>query len=184
MRIPYLGKQGEILVKKCLKKIQRCLTVQVNFIVIYNTKKFSYFLSNKDKIPNLSKCCVVYEVTCPGCSETYIGKTERCLMTRLSEHTNPAKSAVGQHFHNCENLQHIVSLHFAFDRLYNNLTLTDLDVSTFISNLVINNSRILHTTNSRTSSNFLLLLEALYIKYHSPSLNSGLKASKELKLFS
>lgn len=104
--------------------------------------------------------------------------------TRLSEHTNPAKSSVGQHFHNCENLQHIVSLHFAFDRLYNNLTLTDLDVSTFISNLVINNSRILHTTNSRTSSNFLLLLEALYIKYHSPSLNSGLKASKELNLFS
>ena len=58
--------------------------------------------------------------------------------------------------------------------------MTDYDVSNLISNLIINNSRILHTTNSRTSSNFLLLLEALYIKYHSPSLNSGLKASKEL----
>ena len=113
-----LGKQGEILVKKCLKKIQRCLTVQVNFIVIHDTEKFSYFLSNKDKIPTLSKCSVVYKVTCPGCSESYIGKTERCLKTRLSEHINPAKSAVGQHFHNCENLQHIVNLHFAFDKLY------------------------------------------------------------------
>ena len=42
----------------------------------------------------------------------------------------------------------------------------------FILNLIIDNSRILHTTNSRTP-NFLLLLEAIYIKYHSPSLNTG-----------
>ena len=65
VRVPYLGKQGETLVKNCIKKIQRCLTVPVNFIVIYDNKKFSYFLSNKDKIPNLSKSSVVYnyEVT-------------------------------------------------------------------------------------------------------------------------
>jgi hypothetical protein len=37
--------------------------------------------------------------------------------------------------------------------------------------------------NSRRSPNFLLLLEALHIKYRSPTLNSGLKARKELKLF-
>jgi hypothetical protein len=182
VRVPYLGKQGETLVKNCIKKIQRCLTVPVNFIVIYDNKKFSYFLSNKDKIPNLSKSSVVYEVTCPGCSATYIGKTERRLQTRLAEHTNPTKSAIGQHFHNCEHVQYIVNLHFAFDKL-NNPTDADNNVSTFISNLIIDNSRILHIIYSRTP-NFLLLLEALYIKYHSPSLNTGLKASKELKLFS
>jgi hypothetical protein len=182
VRVPYLGKQGETLVKSCIKKIQRCLTVPVNVIVIYDNKKFSYFLSNKDKIPNLSKSSVVYEVTCPGCSATYIGKTERRLQTRLAEHTNPTKSAIGQHFHNCEHVQYIVNLHFAFDKL-NNPTDADNNVSTFISNLIIDNSRILHTIYSRTP-NFLLLLEALYIKYHSPSLNTGLKASKELKLFS
>ena len=101
VRVLYLGKRGETLVKNRLKKIQRYLTVHVNFIVIYDTKKFSYFLSNKDKIPNLSKSNVVYEVKCPGCSATYIGKTERCLQLRLSEHINPTKSAIGQHFHNC-----------------------------------------------------------------------------------
>ena len=68
------------------------ITVPVNFIVIYDTKKFSYFLSNKDKIPNLSKSNVVYEVKCPGCSATYIGKTERFLQSRLSEHINPTAS--------------------------------------------------------------------------------------------
>ena len=147
--------------KNCLKKIQRCLTVPVNFIVIYDTKKCSYFLSNKDKIPNLSKSNVVYEVKCPRCSATYIGKTERCLQSRLSEHINPTKSAIGQHFHNCQHVQYIVNLHFAFDKLYNPTDEYN-NISAFISNLIIDNSRILHTTNSRTP-NFLLFLEAIYI---------------------
>ena len=167
--------------KNCLKKIQRCLTVPVNFVVIYDTQKFSYFLSNKGKIPNLSKSNVVYEVKCPGCSATYIGKTERCLQSRLSKHINPAKSAIGQHFHNCQHVQYIANPHFAFDKLYNPIDEYN-NISAFISNL-IDNSRILHTTNSRTP-NFLSLLEAICIKYHSPSLNTGLKATKELNLFS
>ena len=100
---------------------------------------------------------------CPGCSATYIGKTERCLQSRLSEHINPAKSAIGQHFHNCQHVQYIVNLHFAFDKLYNPTDEYN-SISAFISNLIIDNSRILHTNNSRTP-NFLLLLEAIYIKY-------------------
>ena len=46
------GKQSEFLVKKLLKKIQRNLTHAVKFVVIYDTKKVSYFLPKKDKIPN------------------------------------------------------------------------------------------------------------------------------------
>ena len=76
----------------CVKKhALRCVnlvTEGVLKILIFlecDNKKFSYFLSNKDKIPNLSKSSVVYEVTCPGCSATYIGKTERRLQTRLAD---------------------------------------------------------------------------------------------------
>ena len=47
LRIPFLGKQGEFLVKRLIKKIQRNLTRPVKFIVIYQTKKVSYFLSKK-----------------------------------------------------------------------------------------------------------------------------------------
>ena len=72
-------------------------------------------------------------------------------------------------------------MHYLFDRLNNKTTDSD-DVSIFISNLIINNSRIVHTPNPHTS-NFLLFLEALYIKHKSPALNTGLKASKELMLF-
>ena len=49
LRIPFLGKQGEFLVKRFIKKIQRNLTRPVKFIVTYQTKKVSYFLSKKIK---------------------------------------------------------------------------------------------------------------------------------------
>ena len=53
IRVPFLGKQSEFLVKKLLKKIQRInLTQAVKFVVIYDTKKVSYFLPEKDEIPN------------------------------------------------------------------------------------------------------------------------------------
>ena len=39
LTIPFLGKQGEFLVKRLIKKIQRNLTQPVKFIVIYQTKK-------------------------------------------------------------------------------------------------------------------------------------------------
>ena len=167
MRIPYLGKRGETLVKKCIKKIRRNLTQSVNFMVIYENKKIAYFLPNKDKIPKLSKSKIIYQITCPGCSNSYIGKTERCLKSRLLEHSDRTKSAVGHHFYNCGNVRHIVDMHHLFDRLNDKTTDSD-DVSIFISNLIINNSRIVHSPNSRTS-NFLLFLEALYIKHKSQS---------------
>ncbi len=65
-----VANHGENLVhvRSLVKKIQRCLKQRINFIVIYNTKNVSYFASNKDKIPNLSRSNVVYQFTCPGCS--------------------------------------------------------------------------------------------------------------------
>ena len=84
VRIPFLGKPGGYLVKKPIRKLQRNLTKPVKFIVIYQTKKVSYFLSKKDKInPDLERNDLVYDVCC---SATYIGKTARNLRTRLTEH--------------------------------------------------------------------------------------------------
>ena len=71
IRLPYLGNHGENLVRTLLKKIQRCLKQPINFIVIYNTKKISYFVSNKDSVPNLSRSNLVYQFTCPGCNSKY-----------------------------------------------------------------------------------------------------------------
>ena len=66
----------------------RSLKIYVKIIVVCQTKKTSFFLPNKDKIPDSCKANVVYELSCPGCSHSYIGKTEHSLETRLSEHAN------------------------------------------------------------------------------------------------
>ena len=94
LTITFMGKQGEFLVKKLLKKIQRNLIQLVKF-VICDTKKISYFLPKKmTKFPNSLRSNIVYEFTCPGCNSSYIGKTERNLATRLSEHSDPQKSSI------------------------------------------------------------------------------------------
>ena len=110
----------------------------------------------------------------------YIGQTELCLQERLSNTTNQTKVRLGDTLTTASmcDIHCIISLHHACD---NNITLTDS--STFISNLICDNVKILHNANSNTS-NFLLFLEALYTKFLFPSLDSGLKASKELTLFS
>ena len=43
IQIPYLGSHGENLLNSCLKKIRRCLKQPVKFIVLYNTKKVSFY---------------------------------------------------------------------------------------------------------------------------------------------
>ena len=38
------------------------------------------------KDPHDQKNHVIYKIKCLGCSCCYIGKTERCLITRITEH--------------------------------------------------------------------------------------------------
>ena len=182
IKIPYLGKRGENIIKSCTSKIQRFLTKPVKFIITYDTKRISFFVSNKDKLPPLSRSNLVYEVLCPGCGKSYIGMTKRCLSVRLKEHaTQINNSAIGKHFSDCEHAQYLANLQNQFS-LLNDIPLPSSNVPSAIENLVFNNFRILHLTKS-TNYNILAFLETLLIKYNSPQLNTGLKASKELQLF-
>ena len=107
------------MVNNLLKRIQRNLTQPVKFVVIYDTKKVSYFLPKKDKIPNsLRSNIAVYEFTCPGCNNSYIGETERNLSTRLSEHSDPPKSSIYKHLSECEHANFILNF---------NLNLNDIN---------------------------------------------------------
>ena len=68
IKISYLGNRDENIIKSCTSKIQRFLTKPVKFIIIYDTKRISLFVSNKDKLPLLSRSNPVYEVSCPDCA--------------------------------------------------------------------------------------------------------------------
>ena len=138
-----------------------------------------FVVTNKDKIPDLSKSNVVYKITCPGCGKSYIGKTNKRLQTRLFEHASKhTTSAVAQHLIECEHVRFLFSLNGIYDRL------NDLpsNLTHLFRNLMFDNFKVLYT-NKSNSINQLLITEALYIKIHKPELNTGLKASKDLSLF-
>ena len=71
--LPYAGSKGEQLVKHCLKRVRRCLKINVKFVVIYDTKKISFYCNVKDDHEQRNN--IVYRIRCPGCGGKYIGKT-------------------------------------------------------------------------------------------------------------
>ena len=46
----------------------------------------SFYCNIKEKVARDQKNHVIYKIKCPGCNDCYIGKTERCLTTRITEH--------------------------------------------------------------------------------------------------
>ena len=66
-RLPYTGSKGEQSVKHCLKKIKRCLRINVKFVVIYDTSKISFYRNVKDQFPHEHRNNIIYRITCPGC---------------------------------------------------------------------------------------------------------------------
>ena len=72
--------------KKIKRKINRWLKEDVKFITSYNTKKMAMFCLVKDKVKITQKVNIVYNIQCPACKKHYIGKTDRCFVTRLDEH--------------------------------------------------------------------------------------------------
>ena len=78
------------------------------------------FCSAKDSILIHQEANVIYEVTCSGCNEDYVGKTDRNSVTRFNEHTSREDQPMCQHLSKCEHFAHIVDL----------FRLPDIDAST------------------------------------------------------
>ena len=78
LTLPYFGRAGEILVKKCIirmlkKNIEK--DARVSFVVTYNTTKLSFYTNTEDHIDELAHSYIAYQFCRPGCSKSYIGKT-------------------------------------------------------------------------------------------------------------
>ena len=141
------------------------------------TTKLSYFTNTKDKTPFSSQSSVIYKFVCPGCKSCYVGKTDRALHERTKEYVyamgnKNEQSAVYEHLLLCTHYSHIADLF-------------KIDTNTFNSNqfnvLQIRDDTII--LDRGNNWNVLLFKEALMIEKHRPTLNCGLIASKELRLF-
>ena len=84
IHLPYIGKKGMLLIKSCTRKISCLLKSPCKFTTTHDTTSSNTFLSLK----------VVYKFICPGCKASYIGKTDRCLATRIKEHTYCKDSSI------------------------------------------------------------------------------------------
>ena len=182
LTIPFVGDLTTQLVKKLKRKLRRCLIdPNVDIRIKQKTTKLCFFTSNKDKTPPLSRSNVVYEFTCPGCNSSYIGKTNRTLLVRTQEHALTDKeSTIYKHLHYCDQIKHIQGLYSLPDIFENNPPSIAMNKE-FLTQTVRGNTNII---DSDDNWNLLLYKEAYHIKRSSPSLNIGLKASRELCLFS
>ena len=178
-RVPYAGIKGEQLVKSCIKKMKRFVKKNVRFIILYDTKKVGHYCSTKDAIPTSQKHNLVYEITCPGCGGKYIGKTDVCFESRMKQHGSKADQPMYLHFQRCSQFIETFKL---LNILHHNVN-SDVEYPSteYMVNATISHSRI-RLYNRNWSQ--LLFMEAYLIKKEKPSLNIGLKASRELVLFS
>ena len=178
LRMPYFGDQSTQMVRSLEAKLRRCVRPDKKLIfkTTFSTTKINFFTNNKDKTPNAYKANVVYRFCCPGCSATYIGKTERNLHERCEEHATKKDSAIYNHIMACDDLLYLNRLmHLNIDDV------SRKDKRSYFINLIENNTKIIDNANNWS---ILLSKEALYIKRQKPILNNGLKASRELFLFS
>ena len=61
------------------------------------TTDAAFFVSLKNPTPKHYKSSIVYEFKRPGCNANYIGKTNRCLYTRIKEYSSHNTSEVYNH---------------------------------------------------------------------------------------
>ena len=178
IKVPYLGKNGEYLVRTLKHKLKRYTKQNVKFISLYQTKKTSMFCPTKDKTPVQQKSNVIYKLVCPGCNKTYVGKTDRCFYIRMKEHGTRTDQPMHNHLENCKEFHSFVQL-FTLPQLFHD-DLPNVDYKEHILNAVLENAEIIDRNDNWSQ---LCFLEAYYIKQLSPEINNGLKASKELQLF-
>ena len=159
--------------------MKRCLKEDVKFSTSYNTKKMAIFCLAKDKIKTTQKANIIYDIQCHACKEHYIGKSDRCFVTRLDEHGSRHDQPILQHLVNCQQFLEELSI-VNLPISDNNLNLPEAELNSHIMNAEHNNSKIVDYKNNWSQ---LCFLEDFYIKTLKPKINAVLKASKELQLF-
>ena len=158
-----------------LNELKRCLTTNVKFVTLYDTKKCAMFCSVKDKDPTHQKSNVIYTIKCSGCGEDYIGKTDRCVITRLNKHSNHSDQPMFQHLQYCEKLLETITLYQLPDI---DIDVSTINLQTHIASAVSDNWKILDFNTNWVQ---LCFIESLYIKRLKSKIKDELKASKEFR---
>ena len=110
INLPFLGKYGTKLTNNFIREISPLLKSPCKFIVNWKTTDTNCFISLKDPTPKTYQSSVVYEFKCPGCNANYVGKTDRCLYTRIKEHSSLDSSEIYNHITSCNEFNYVINL--------------------------------------------------------------------------
>ena len=106
--------------------------------------------------------------------KNYVGKTDRCLYTRIKEHSSLDSSEIYNHIISCNEFNFVINL----------LELTPNDevnnIKCLLTDLIFTNTKIIDKSNHWS---LILYQESIAINRMKPSLNNGTKASKDLLIF-
>ena len=89
--LPYNGKQGNKLLSKMKKHLNKSLPTEVKITVTYQSKN----LQLKDKTKLHQQNNPVYYSKCPDktCTEDYVGKTDRRIEEKIIDHNKRDKNS-------------------------------------------------------------------------------------------
>jgi hypothetical protein len=96
--LPYKGVVGHAVAKSLQRTVNSIMNDETK--VIYSSTRLGRMFNIKDRTLKCHKHNIVYEVTCPECSATYIGETARRLSVRAEEHKSNQTSNVCLHSNN------------------------------------------------------------------------------------
>ena len=175
--LPYNANLGEKLVTSLIKELKGYFKEKVNIAVEYRTNKLSMFCPTEDRISWNQRANVIYIIQCPCCHNGYVCKTDRNLITILSEHGKKEDQFMFQHFESCEKFNDKLNLYSLADIFSDTSTVDHIE---HVCNSVVDNYKIWESCNNWA---MLKYLEAYHIKTKSLMISVGLKASRKLQLF-
>ena len=163
--LPYSSKPGKLggrekLEKFLNKKIKRYFKEKVNIVVKYRHKQLSIFCPTNNGISWNQKENAKYIIQCPVCHNDYVGKTDKNIITRLSEHGKKEDQ---------QKLNYKLNLYSVADIFTDTSTIDHIE---HVYNSAINNCKIL-----KSCSNWAIwqYLEAYHIKTKSSMINVDVK---------
>ena len=111
-------------------------------------RKWQCFAQQKTKLKPIKKANIVYVIQCPVCKKHYIGKTDRCFVTRIDERGSRHDQPTFQHLVNCQQFIEefcILNLPISY------INIPEIELNSHITNAEHHSSKILDYNNISSS---------------------------------
>ena len=86
LKIPFCGSYSYTLKRKICQLFKKYYPQIKLRIILDNSNTIASMFRFKDRLPNMLCSGIVYKYSCGDCGATYVGKSQRHLKTRISEH--------------------------------------------------------------------------------------------------